>query len=68
MRKPGEGWPASAATLYEGDIDHRRLVNALRHAGYDRDLTIEDESLSQFPPDQRLDILRKDIEFVKRLI
>jgi len=67
MRKPGEGWPTSAATLYEGDIDHRRIVNALKRAGYDRDLTIEDESLGRFPPDQRLGILRKDIEFVKRL-
>jgi len=67
MRKPGEDWPTSAATLYEGDIDHRRIVEALRRAGYDRDLTIEDESLSHFPPDQRVGILRKDIDFIKRL-
>jgi sugar phosphate isomerase/epimerase len=51
-----------------GDIDHRRIVDALRHAGYERDLTIEDEFLGQFPSDQRVRILRKDIEFVKRLI
>ncbi|MEM2936098.1 MAG: TIM barrel protein [Candidatus Bathyarchaeia archaeon] len=68
MRKPGEGWPASAATLYMGDIDHRRIVDTLRQAGYDRDLTIEDESLGRFPPNQRIEVLRKDIEFVKQLI
>jgi len=68
MREPGEDWPNSAAPLYEGDIDHARVINILRKAGYDGDLTIEDESLGKFPSNQRLDVIKKDIEHVKSLI
>ncbi len=68
VRKPGEGWPKVAAPLYVGDINLERVVDMLNKAGYDKDLTIEDESLGNFPREQRAEILRKDIEFVKRLI
>jgi len=67
MRKPGEDWPRSAATIYQGDVDHRKVVNLLRKANYDWDLTVEDESLDNFPADERLKILKKDIEFLKNL-
>lgn len=68
MRKPGEDWPNSAATIYQGDVDHRRIVQLLRSAGYDKDLTIEDESLGKFPEDQRLRVLKEDIKFLSKLI
>jgi len=68
MRKPGEDWPKSAATLYEGDVDHKRLINILRKAGYDRDITVEDESLGPFPLERRVEIIRKDIEYLKRFV
>ncbi|MEM2915325.1 MAG: sugar phosphate isomerase/epimerase family protein [Candidatus Bathyarchaeia archaeon] len=66
-RMPGEGWPQSAAPIYQGDIDHRKVVNILKKVGYDGDLTVEDESLGNFPAEQRLGILKKDIEFLKTL-
>jgi len=68
MRKPGEGWPKTAAPLYEGDIDLGRIVESLRKAGYDGDLTIEDESLGNYKPEERLTIIKKDIEHVKSLL
>ncbi|MBO3802350.1 MAG: sugar phosphate isomerase/epimerase [Candidatus Brockarchaeota archaeon] len=66
-RAPGEGWPNSAAPIYEGDIDHKKVVNVLRKAGYDGDLTVEDESLGNFPAKERLGVLKKDIELLKGL-
>ena len=64
-RKPGE---VMMAPLYEGDIDLRVVVGNLRDAGYDCDLTIEDESLGRFTPEQRRQVLRKDAEFMKSLL
>jgi sugar phosphate isomerase/epimerase len=65
MREPGEDWPKSAAPIYVGDIDMRRVVSLLRKGGYDLDLTVEDESLDNFPVAERLKILKRDIEFLK---
>lgn len=67
-REPGEGYPKTAAPLYEGDIDLRRAVETLRRAGYDGDLTVEDESLGNYPKNLRPTIIRRDIEHLKGLI
>jgi len=67
-RTIGEDYPKTAAPLYQGDIDLKRVVNVLKKTGYDKDLTIEDESLGNFPPEQRLGIIRKDVEHLKSLI
>jgi len=65
FRKPGD---VKMAPLYQGDIDLKSIVEILRKAGYDYDLTIEDESLDMFKGSERLEVLKKDIEFIKKLI
>ncbi len=67
-RKLGEDYPKTAAPLHKGDIDLKRVVSTLKRAGYDKDLTIEDESLGNFPQEQRLDIVKREIEYMKNLI
>lgn len=67
-REPGYHWPDSAATIYGGDLDHQHIVNILKSSGYDGDLTIEDESLNKFPEEKRLEIIKKDIDFIKSLL
>jgi sugar phosphate isomerase/epimerase len=67
-REPGFNWPDSAATIYGGDLDHQHIVNILKSSGYDGDLTIEDESLNKFPEEKRLEIIKKDIDFIKSLL
>jgi len=67
-RKPGEDWPGSAATIYEGDVDIARVVSVLKVAGYDGDLTLEDESLGRFPRDQRIEVVKQDVKFLSKLI
>lgn len=65
FREPGD---VEMAPLYKGDINLERIVEILRKAGYDYDLTIEDESLGMFKGEERLAVLRKDIEFIRKLI
>ena len=60
-------WPKEAKPLYEGDIDYSKIVAMLKSAGYDRDLTIEDESLGNYDKKEAISILIKDIDFVKKL-
>jgi len=56
------------APLREGDLDLRCVTEALRKAGYNRDLTIEDESLGRFPPEERRRILREDAQHLRSLL
>lgn len=67
-RKPGEDYPKSAAPLHRGDIDVRRVVDMLKKAGYDKDLTIEDESLDNFPREQRLGIVKEEVRYMKSMV
>ncbi|MGC8976364.1 MAG: sugar phosphate isomerase/epimerase family protein [Candidatus Ratteibacteria bacterium] len=66
-RRPGLHWPESAAPIYEGNVDHQHIINILKSSGYDGDLTIEDESLSKFPKEKWIKIIKKDIDFIKSL-
>jgi len=65
VRKPGE---VTMMPLYEGDIDLGKVIKILKSAGYDGDVNIEDESLGRFKGDQRIQVLKKDIEYLKTLI
>ncbi|MEM2849796.1 MAG: sugar phosphate isomerase/epimerase family protein [Candidatus Bathyarchaeia archaeon] len=65
FREPGD---VRMAPLYQGDIDLGRVVKMLKNAGYDYDLTIEDESLGMFKDKERLAVLKKDVAFVGKLL
>lgn len=54
--------------LYEGDIDLNRAIRILWENGYEHDLTIEDESLSNYSIKERRKIVLKDIQFLERII
>jgi len=69
-RKPGEDYPKNGAPLYKGDIDLRRVIKTLKKAGYDKDLTIEDDYryISNLPQEQGLDTVREEVKYMKSLI
>jgi len=67
-REVGWEYGAHVSPIYEGDVDHRRIVSILRKAGYDGDLTVEDESLGRFSEEERAGILRTDVDHLKRLL
>ncbi|MBS7609336.1 sugar phosphate isomerase/epimerase [Candidatus Bathyarchaeota archaeon] len=64
-RKPRD---MNMTPLYEGDIDMKIVVETLKDAGYDHDLTIEDESLGNFPVEDRKAILVKDVDYMRKLL
>ncbi|NHV99211.1 MAG: sugar phosphate isomerase/epimerase [Thaumarchaeota archaeon] len=68
QRRPGEDYPQVGVPLYEGDVDLKRVVQVLRKAGYAGDLTIEDESLGKYVGEERKAVLKKDVEFVRKII
>ncbi|MGQ9523815.1 MAG: sugar phosphate isomerase/epimerase family protein [Armatimonadota bacterium] len=64
------GWEYGryVSPLPDGDIDHARVVAFLKAAGYDRDLTLEDESLGKYPVPQRKDVLKCDADHIRALV
>ena len=69
-RRREVGWEYGeyVSPLPDGDIDHARVISFLRAAGYDRDLTLEDESLGKFAVPQRKQVLKRDAEHIRALI
>lgn len=68
QREMGWEYGRFVSPIYEGDVDHKKVVGYLRAAGYDRDLCIEDESLGKFTEDERKEILKKDAAHLKSLL
>lgn len=69
QREMGWGYAEYVSPIPDGDIDHTRLVGFLRAVGYDRDFTIEDESLGKFREgEERKSVLRRDAEYVKSIL
>jgi len=68
-RELGWEYGTYGSPIPDGDIDHTRLVGFLKAAGYDRDFTIEDESLGKFAEgDDRKNALRRDAEYVRGIL
>jgi sugar phosphate isomerase/epimerase len=68
QREIGYEYGKYVCPIHEGDIDHTRYFAALRKAGYDRDLCLEDESLGKFTPEQRKANLRAAADFFRAQI
>ena len=67
-REIGWGYEPYASTLRQGDIDMKRLVDALRRAGYTGDLCIENEALHHFDPAGQREALLDDARYLKELL
>lgn len=68
QRPAGWEYMKYVSPLDEGDIDHNKVVQLLRAAGYSGDLTIEDESLGKFPVEERPSILQRDVKYLKDVL
>lgn len=68
-RNLGLGYGIYVSPIFEGDIDHKKVVSFLKNAGYEGDFTIEDESLGKFKSsEERIEILKKDVEYLESII
>lgn len=70
QQKRANGWEYGkyVSPIYEGDIDHKRVVAILKEAGYKGPLTIEDECLGKLDAAGKKEVLRKDAEYLKNLL
>jgi sugar phosphate isomerase/epimerase len=68
QREIGYEYGRYVSPIHEGDIDHARYFAALKAAGYDRDLCLEDESLGKYSPPQRKANLRAASDFFRHLL
>jgi sugar phosphate isomerase/epimerase len=68
QREMGYAYGTYVSPIHEGDIDHGRYFAALKQAGYDRDLCLEDESLGRYTPEQRRANLRAAADFFRAQI
>lgn len=62
------GWEYAkyCCPVYEGDIDFMRVAKIFRERGFTGNLCIENESLERFPAKDRGEILRKEIEYLRK--
>ena len=68
QREMGYEYGKYVCPIHEGDIDHARYIALLQHAGYDRDICLEDESLGKYSPEQRKANLRATADFFRAII
>ncbi|HSW46074.1 MAG TPA: sugar phosphate isomerase/epimerase family protein [Phycisphaerae bacterium] len=66
QRQVGWEYGQYCCPVYEGDIDFFRVARILRRRGFIGDLCIENESLAKFPADQRGQILRREIDHLRK--
>lgn len=66
QREIGLEYGTYVCPVYEGDIDHKRVAQILKKAGYKGDFCIEDESLGKCSSDKEaFEILLKDADHLK---
>lgn len=68
QREMGWEYDKYNCPVFEGDIDFAKVIAILKKAGYNGDLCVEDESLGKFPEAERGAILRKEAEFLRKLV
>lgn len=64
-REVGYEYKTYCCPLDEGNLDLKRIVDLLRQHGYRRPLCVEDESLFKVPENEKLDILRHDVQSLR---
>jgi sugar phosphate isomerase/epimerase len=65
-REIGFEYGKYSSPLDEGNIEMKKVVQILKRAGYTRGLCIENEALGKYPEDERLGILKRDAEALKK--
>jgi sugar phosphate isomerase/epimerase len=67
-RPVGLDYGKYCCALDEGNLDLRKVVGILRAAGYARSLCVENEALGKYPPEQRLEVLHRDVQALREAV
>lgn len=65
-RQIGYEYGKYCSPLDEGNIEMKKVVQILKKAGYTRGLCIENEALGKYPENERMNILKRDAEALKK--
>lgn len=68
QREIGWEYGKYVSPLPDGDVDHKRVVEILKAAGYNRDLCLENESLGKYPREEWPAILKRDADFFRSIL
>jgi sugar phosphate isomerase/epimerase len=68
VRPPGWEYGKNSVPVAEGDLDFGKILIMLREAGYNGCVSIEDDSLGHYPKEQRVEILRQDVQYLRNII
>lgn len=68
QREVGWEYGTYVSSLPDGDVDHARVVQILKAAGYDRDLCLEDEALGRWEGDERRAVMMKDADYFRSIL
>lgn len=67
-RTPGWKYAEHAVPVADGDLDFERFIRQLLDSDYEGYISVEDDSLGRVPVEQRLDVLKGDVDFLRGLI
>jgi len=65
-REVGYEYKQYCCGVDEGNLDLLKIVGILKNGGYAGDLCVEDESLFKHPAEDRLSVLRREVEAVRK--
>jgi sugar phosphate isomerase/epimerase len=68
QREMGFEYEKYVSSIADGDIDHKRIVQILTAAGYDRDLCLEDESLWKVDEETRKSVILADADYFRDIL
>lgn len=68
QREVGWEYGTYVSPLPDGDVDHAKVVQILKTAGYDRDLCLEDESLGKWEGDERRAVILRDADYFRSIL
>jgi len=68
VRPAGYKYSQYSAPIYAGDIDMKKVVKILRSKGYKGDLCIENEALFKWKEEDRINILRQEVNYLKDIL
>jgi len=67
QREPGWKYAESTIPVDEGDLDFEQLVGYMLDAGFNGYISIEDDSLGKLKPNERLKVLKREIEYLRKV-
>ncbi|MEW6236876.1 MAG: sugar phosphate isomerase/epimerase family protein [Candidatus Omnitrophota bacterium] len=68
QREPGWQYGENSVPVAGGDLNFGQILDWLHQSGYQGDVSIEDDSLGHYPKEQRIAVLRGDVEYLRSVI